>query len=371
MIIAVNARFLIKDKLEGIGRFSHETLKRLVLNNPQIQFHFFFDRKFDPSFIYANNIIPHVIFPPARHPFLWYIWFEWSIYFKLKKIKPDYFLSPDGYLCLKSKTKQIPVIHDLAFEHYPKDIPNLVAKYYRYFFPKFAQKATHIFTVSEFSKKDINQTYNINPEKISVVGNAYPAREIKADYSLLNQIVNNQPYFFYLGAIHPRKNILRLIKAFELFKKDNPNNYKLILAGRMAWLSDALNKYVQNSDFSADIIFTGKISDEQATAFYRNARALTYIPYFEGFGLPILEAYNQNCPVISSISSSMPEVAGNAALLVNPTDVESIALAMKDIAFDDQLRMDLINEIPAQLAKYSWEKTVQKMEEVLFNGLPQ
>ncbi len=371
MIIAVNARFLIKDKLEGIGRFSHETLKRLVINNPQHQFHFFFDRKFDSSFIYADNVIPHVIYPPARHPFLWYIWFEWSLYFKLKNIKPDVFLSPDGYLCLKSNVKQIPVIHDLAFEHYPKDIPKLVAGYYKYFFPKFAKKAIHIFTVSEFSKKDLIQTYNLVSEKITVVGNAYPAREINADYSILEKLTEQKPYFFYLGAIHPRKNIMRLIKAFELFKKNKSSDYKLILAGRIAWMSDALNTYVQNSEFSKDIVFAGKITDEQACAFYRNARALTYIPYFEGFGLPILEAYNQNCPAISSISSSLPEVAGNAALLVNPIDIESIALALNDLAFDDDLRAQLINQIPEQLNKYSWEKTVAKMEEIIFSELPQ
>ena len=100
MKIAINTRFLLKDKLEGIGWFTYEAVKRMVLAHPEHEFHFLFDRKYAEEFIFAKNVTPHVLFPPARHPFLWYAWFEYAVPRALKKIKPDVFLSTDGYLSL-------------------------------------------------------------------------------------------------------------------------------------------------------------------------------------------------------------------------------------------------------------------------------
>ena len=119
MKIAVNTRLLLKDKLEGIGWFSYETLKRITTQHPEHQFYFIFDRPFTDEFIFSYNIEPVVIGPPARHPVLWYYWFEFRLPGLLKKINPDIFLSPDGYLSLKSHFKSIAVIHDLNFIHYP------------------------------------------------------------------------------------------------------------------------------------------------------------------------------------------------------------------------------------------------------------
>src|ERR1039457_2407091 len=159
MNIAVNTRLLIKDKLDGIGWFTYESLKRITVQHPEHSFYFIFDRKFNPEFIFSNNITPIVLYPQARHPLLFYLWFEYSLSSLLKRLNADLFLSPDGYLSLKSDTKSLAVIHDLNFEHYPNDLPFLVRKYYRYYFPKFANKATIIATVSEFSKQDNVKQY--------------------------------------------------------------------------------------------------------------------------------------------------------------------------------------------------------------------
>ncbi|MCH8319124.1 MAG: glycosyltransferase, partial [Bacteroidetes bacterium] len=171
MLIAINTRFLIKDKLEGIGWFTCETLKRITRNHPEHQFVFFFDRHFSDEFIFSDNITPLVLSPAARHPFLWYYWFEFAVSNCLKKLKPDIFLSTDGYLCLSTKVKSVLVIHDLAFEHYPKHIDYLTRKYYKYFVPKYAKKADRIATVSRFSKEDIIDKYQISSDKIDVVYN--------------------------------------------------------------------------------------------------------------------------------------------------------------------------------------------------------
>jgi hypothetical protein len=149
--IAVNTRLLQANKLEGIGWFSFETLKRITAAHPEIEFHYIFDRPYAKEFITSGNIRPHVYLPPTRHPKLWHWWLEYSLPFAFSRIKPDLFLSPDGFLSLRSHVPQVPVIHDINFEHRPQDSAVAAAEFYRRYFPLFAEKAIRIATVSEFS----------------------------------------------------------------------------------------------------------------------------------------------------------------------------------------------------------------------------
>ena len=141
MVIVVNTRLLLKNRLEGIGWFTYETLKRITRDHPGHQFIFLFDRKYDEEFVFASNVKPVVVWPPTRHVSLMYFWFNWRIPRILKKFKADVFVSPDGNLSLHTKIPQLAVIHDINFLHRPKDLPCIVAKYYNYFFPRFARKA--------------------------------------------------------------------------------------------------------------------------------------------------------------------------------------------------------------------------------------
>lgn len=140
MKIAVNTRLLLKDKLEGIGWFSYETLKRITQNHPEHDFYFIFDRPFHQDFVFGNNVTPIIGYPPARHPYLWYLFFEFGIPFHLNKIKPDLFLSTDGWIPLHTNCKVVNVIHDLNFEHHPEFIAPKPLWYYKKFFHKFAEK---------------------------------------------------------------------------------------------------------------------------------------------------------------------------------------------------------------------------------------
>ncbi|HKI89077.1 MAG TPA: glycosyltransferase, partial [Draconibacterium sp.] len=169
MVIAVNTRLLIKGKLEGIGWFTLETLKRMTINHPEHHFIFIFDRAYNPDYIFAENVTPVVIGPPTRHPVLWYLWFEFQIPRVLKKYKADMFLSPDGYLSLRTKVPQLAVIHDINFVHRPADLPWLKAKYYNFYFKKFAKVAKRIATVSFYSKEDITRSFKVDYDKIDVV----------------------------------------------------------------------------------------------------------------------------------------------------------------------------------------------------------
>ena len=136
MRIAVNTRLLLKDKLEGIGWYTFETLSRIVKAHPNHDFYFIFDRAFSKEFVFAKNVHPIVLNPPTRHPILWYIWFEWRLPKLLKQINADVFLSPDGFLSLKSKIPSLAVIHDINFKHYPKNLKFLHRKYYNNFIKK-------------------------------------------------------------------------------------------------------------------------------------------------------------------------------------------------------------------------------------------
>ncbi len=366
--IAVNTRFLLKNQLEGIGRFTLETFRRLAATHPEHEFIFFFDRPFDASYIFSSNVTPVVLFPPARHPFLFIWWFEWSIARALKKYQADVFISPDNFLSLSTSTPTLLVVHDIAFTHFIDNDKFINRLYYKYFMPRFLKRANRIVTVSEFTKQDIINYYKINASKIDVCYNG--CREefkpissnekeefLKKFVIARDEATEGSPYFLYVGAVHPRKNVHRMIEAFDTFKKQNNTPFKLMICGRFAWQTGEVKAAFDKADFKKDIIFTGYVSDEDVVRLTAAAQAFVYVSNFEGFGIPILEAMHCDVPVITSNTSSMPEVAGDAALLVNPESVEEITNALSQLAFDKNLRQHLIEKGRIQRTKFSWEKT--------------
>lgn len=366
MRIAINTRFLLKDKIEGIGRVTYELARRLVLNHPEHDFIFLFDRPCDEAFIFADNITPVIIPPPARHPFLWFAWFEFAVPRALKKYKADVFLSPDGYCSLSTKVRQVMITHDLAHVHYPNEIPFLVRKYYDFFVPRFLKKADQIISVSDATKLDIVASYRIDPDKITTVHNGnrdgfYPL-SIAEQEKIRTKYTSGDPYFLYVGAVHPRKNLDRLIYAFDLFKAVSKNNVKLLIGGRLAWQTDKVKNAYEQADAKDDIEFLGFIPEEELPKLMASALGFVYVSLFEGFGLPILEAMHCEVPVITSETSSMPEVAGDAAILVDPLSAGDITAAMQSLYEDPALRNRLIEAGKIQRQKFDWDKAARGIE---------
>lgn len=365
MKIAVNTRLLLHNRLEGIGWFTFETLKRITAAHPEHEFIYIFDRKHHPSFITSQNITPLEIGPPARHPLLWKIWFDFSLPMALRKHQPDVFLSPDGFLSSSLKIPQLAVIHDLNFELYPKDLRRSHSRYYRENMPRFAQLAKRIATVSEFSKNDLITQYHTDPLKIDVVYNgvnsSFRPAESDAINAFRNEFTGGADYFLFVGAMHPRKNIQRLLGAFELLKNKAPGNYKLVLAGNKYWWHDDIRKQFEAMKHKSDVVFTGRIPGEMLNTALSGATALTFVPYFEGFGIPILEAFATGCPVITSNITAMPEVAGNAALFADPFSEESISEAMKKLLNNPELagRLKIAGE--ERLKHFSWDQTAARL----------
>jgi glycosyltransferase involved in cell wall biosynthesis len=375
--IAVNTRFLIKNKLEGIGLFTYESLKYITQAHPEIDFFFLFDREYAKEFIFRENIKPVVLFPQARHPFLWYWWFEFSVAGWLRKNKPDLFLSTDAYACLHTETPQVLVIHDLAHEHFSDHVYGLAMRYYRYFMPRFAQKAKRIATVSEFSKNDIIRRYNIPAERIDVVYNG--AKDVYRPVS--DQVIVNvrtkysggSEYMVYVGSIHPRKNVKNLLLAFDKFKTETDSAFKLLVIGRKAWDFEEVEEAWSKMKFKDAVSFPGYIPPEDLAEIVASAYCMVYVSLFEGFGIPVVEAMSCEVPVITSNTTAMPEAAGDAALLVDPLSVDAIAGAMKKLAQDTNLRNSLIEKGKIQIRKYSWQLTAEKLwsccEKVLLNHI--
>ena len=343
MVIAINTRFLLKSKMEGFGWFTYETVKRIVLAHPEHQFVFFFDRPFDKRFIFASNVKGVVLKPQARHPILFNIWFNYSVTKALKKYNADIFLSPDGYLSLKTEIPQIAVIHDLNFEHYPEDLPKSARNYLRTNVPKFASKAAHIITVSNFSKEDIITTYGIDPSKITVAHNGgsdkFKPCSVSEKEMVKNKYTAGSDYFVFVGALHPRKNVMRLFKAFEGFKQSSGSITKLLIVGEKLWKDNDVEKAYENLSFKKDVIFTGHLPLADLTEVVGSAKALVFPSYFEGFGIPLVEAMNAGCPIICGNKTALPEIAGEAALLIDPFSVESIQGGLEEMDSGTELRL--------------------------------
>ena len=364
--VAVNTRFLLPgDHLEGIGRFSFETLSRLVAQHPEVTFHFLFDRAYDPRYLFGPNVVPHVLRPPARHPFLFVAWFEGAVAAWLARHRPAVFLSPDGFTTLNTRVPRVTVLHDLAFEHFPLDVGLLQRKYYHWFMPRFARASAQLVAVSEATKADIVQTYGIAPAKISVAYNA-PAdffrpqteatqRETRRRFS------HGHPYFLFVGALQPRKNLGNLLRAFDTFKEAGGPavaDAQLLIVGRKAWKAGPILEAYQQMRHQAAVHFTGRVADAELAGLYAAARATVYVPYFEGFGIPIVEAQASGCPVLTSNVSSMPEVAGaGGALFADPLDVASIAAGLARLWHEPTLRQQLVAQGHANLGRFSWARS--------------
>ena len=373
MIIAVNTRFLLVDYLEGYGNFIYETFRRITEQHPEHEFIFIFDRPYDKRFLFSNNIKTVVTGPAARHPLLWKLWYDIKVPVILKRYKVDVFVSCDGFCSLGTKVPQCLVVHDLAFLHYPSTIKKSHLLFYKRYTPKFLGKAISIATVSEFSKKDIIAQYGTDAKKINVVYNG--VKEIfnpinnDAKATIKNKYTDGKEYFIYAGSIHPRKNLITLLKAFSVFKKRQQTNMKLVLAGRLAWQYESFEKDLKSYKYRNDVVLTGYVEDAVLADIIGAAYAQVYPSLFEGFGVPVLEAMRCDVPVITSADSAMQEIAKDAALYADANSHTDIANKMMLLYKDENLRKELILKGRQIVKQYSWDKTAtllwQSIEKVM------
>ncbi len=333
----------------------------MVRDHPDHLFIFIFDRPYDEKFVFGSNVKAVVTGPAARHPLLWKFWYDVKVPAVLKKYKADLFVSCDGFCSLSTRVPQCLVVHDLAFLQHPSAIKRSHLFFYKKYTPKFLRKASSIATVSEFSKKDIVARYTTEADKIDVVYNgvkdSFQPSSDEEKAITKSKYTDGKEYYIYAGSIHPRKNLINLLKAFSVFKKRQQTNMKLVIAGRQAWKYGSFKESLRSYKYRNDVVLTGYVEDLELVQLIGASYGMVYPSLWEGFGVPVLEAMRCGVPVITSAHSSMEEIAKDAALYADPTSHTAIADKMMLLYKDENLRKQLIEKGRQVAGEYSWDKT--------------
>lgn len=311
----------------GIGRFAKEVMKRLP------------------------KVLPIKGTVPPLHP-LNPLYLSWLI----AKSKPTVFYTPGFNPPLYSSPPFVFTIHDLNHIHFNPNSSALKRAYYRLFLKPACHRAFKVITVSEFSRRNIVEWSNVPEDKVINVGNGAGAEYCPDGKSY----TPGYPYIFWVGNCKPHKNLPRLLEAFLL--SGVKNDVKLVLAGEMDKSTVAL---VKEKGLESHIVFAGLLPDEKMPSYYRGAEVLVFPSLYEGFGLPVLEAMACGTPVVTSNCTALPEVAGDACLLVSPENVSEIAEAINNIIENSTLRKRLRRLGIEQAKRFSWDKTTAKIQNIL------
>jgi glycosyltransferase involved in cell wall biosynthesis len=304
-----------------------------------------------------------------------FLWTQWGLAKRTFLDPLDILFVPAHTLPLVRKPglKTVMTVHDLGAEYLPA-AHQLKQQLYLKFITRFQlQTASHLIAVSQATKDDLLKKTSVKSENVSVVYEGVDRSQKLPSSAMIEQTLRKfelirHKYFLFVGTVQPRKNLIRLIEAFSLFLIENKSGdvqMKLVIAGKPGWDFDQILKLPKELGIADQVIFTGRVTQDQLSALYSSALALTYPSLFEGFGLPILESYFFGIPVITSNTSSMPEVAGKGAILVNPEEVNAIMKAMQTIYQKPDTRHDLIRSGKEQLQKFSWSKAAKETIKVL------
>jgi glycosyltransferase involved in cell wall biosynthesis len=288
----------------------------------------------------------------------------------LKREGVTLFHAPHYVLPPLVRCRSVVTIHDVIHLMFPQYLPNRIAfSYAKWSITQAAQRATRVMTVSESSKRDILRFVDTEPDKIDVIYNAYDERfamepreedvvRVRERYQLTDEFV------LYAGNVKPHKNLERLIDAFALVRKRGLDHLKLVLIGDEISKYTALRRAVHQHQLHNYVRFLGYLPEETLAVMYRLAGVFVFPSLYEGFGLPPLEAMASGTPVVTSNVSSLPEVAGDAAVLVDPYDPQAIADGIYRVLTDEKLRRALIHKGIARAGQFSWEQSVRRVRQI-------
>ena len=357
----------------GVEEYTINLLSHLLPLKPEINYHLFYNAfnkvALNYDWLNFNNVQLKDFRIPNR------LFFILARYFNQPKVDKllnniDVYFNPHFFVApLTNKCKKVITFHDLSFEHYPEFFSWRKRGWQRLLMNtrKETERADKIIAVSQSTKNDLVNFYGINQEKIKVIYSGVGEQfKILKDNQILNIIKNkyNLPneFILYFGTIEPRKNLIGLIKSFELIKN---KDIKLVMAGANGWLYQDILNTAKKSKRSNDIFFTGFVQEEDKPYLYNLAKVFVYPSFFEGFGFPPLEAMSCGVPIITSINSSIPEVVDNAGLMVNPKNIDEIAWAIEMVLNDNSLRERLIKRGLKQSKKFSWKECAEQTLKVL------
>lgn len=289
----------------------------------------------------------------------------------IKKNQIDLYHGLHYSMPIINKTRIVTTIHDTTFFRYPQKHVWMKRLYFKFFIKHSSIHSDHLITVSDNTKKDLISLFNTDPGKVTTthlgvddsfkpIDNSEMFLKIRNKYSL------PEKFILYVGLIEPRKNLQSLVEAYAKFLKisELKDNIHLILAGRWGWESKELIKLISDLNIVEKVHFPGYIDSEDLPFLYNMAIVFVYPSYYEGFGLPVLEAMACGTPVITSNISSMPEFVGDSGLLINPNDISSIENALRDLLSNDLLRRKLSERALKRSTEYTWKETARKTLDV-------
>jgi len=304
----------------------------------------------------------------GKNKFSRIIWEQLVLPFKLISLKADILFSP-GFVCPFIKPiKYVTVIHDMTFFSHPQVHTFFKKIYFPIMIKHSLKNSEKIISVSYNTKKEIMKYSNIQENNIIVThlsANKFPQNKVSDEKELLAEKYKIQTeYLLFVGMIEPRKNITLIIEALG---KISDKKIKLVVVGKKGWMVDELFEMIKLKGIEDRIIFTGFIDDDELEIFYKNAKVFLYPSLYEGFGIPVLEAMSAGCPVITSNISSLPEVAGDAAILINPQKQSELTDSINRLLENSKLRTELITKGFENVKKFSWEKTAEQTLKVFEN----
>lgn len=343
--------------LKNIHELDHENNYTILLSNRPM-----------PDLPKERNGWKYKILRPGR------LWTRIAVplYYHLSKIKPDVILSPTHYIPRFIKAKRVPIIFDLAFIHYPQMFKKDDLYKLTNWTKTSVLESAHVITISQSSKKDIVGTYKISENKVTVAYPGYDDRifRIIKDTGEIEKIQRKYKisgnYIIYIGTVQPRKNLLRLISSIKKI-----DDIKLVVVGKIrgkgkqGWMNEEILEEPKKLGIEEKIIFTDFVPVEELPLLITGSKAFILPSLWEGFGIPILEAMACGVPVITSNVSSLPEVVGDAGLLVNPESETQIEQAIRLLVTDKKLHDKLSKRALEQVKKFSWQKMAEEVIKVL------
>jgi glycosyltransferase involved in cell wall biosynthesis len=353
----------------GIGRYTRELLRALAAADPHNHYRLFFASRTRPFPLPPLPDNFRVAALPIHDIWLARLWHRARLPLPVETfIGPvDVFHSPDFTLPpVRRGTRTLLTVHDLSFVRDPGSAaPGLLA-YLNAVVPRSVARADHVLADSQATKDDLSELYRLPADRITVlysgvestfrpVTDAAQLAAVRARYGL-----GEAPFILAVGTLQPRKNYVRLIQAFSNLQSSIPD-LQLVIAGGKGWLFESIFAEVERLGLRDRVRFPGFVADDDLPALYSAARVLAYPSLYEGFGLPMLEAMACGTPVVASTASCLPEVAGDAALLVPPADVPALAEALSRAVSDEALRADLIAQGRARAATFTWTKAAEQL----------
>ncbi len=355
MIIGIDTSRTTKPKLTGTEYYSIEIIKHLAKIDQENQYLLY--AQTDPSARLGNlpSNFKTKIMPFPR------LWSQVRLSWEMLWHRPDVLFVPSHTVPLIHPENTVVTLHDLGFKHFPELYSQEELAYHNWTMNFSANNSAEIITPSEFTKQDLIKTYNLKPNKIHVVWHGFDKDRFKPDPN-----VEKQPYILFIGRLEEKKNIRNMISAYGLLRQEKSINHKLVLAGSPGFGYDKIKAEIAKlpAEIQKDIIETGYISESDYVKRLQEADIFLFTTNFEGFGMPIVEAFACGTAVVTSNVSSMPEIAGNAAMLIDPKKPIEIAAALSKLINDTSFKKSLILKGRVRSGLFSWDKAAQETLEV-------